>query len=310
MAVVTLSLIANVVAGARQANAAAPNAGSIADPNSAPAASTDIAGQTASAAHSATATTSSAPPTDQKAALTALHGHWNDWAAHYNIAAAQIQDGNWNYAVAHAAAAFLLHPSDANNRDNLRYAIQQAGTMDPTLRRLLYGAWFQQLPGLLSSAGWQRLALAASLLLAAGLTAIVFGLYVPGDSWVTAGNRGERDIRSALRIHWPRDGRRALKFASRSAAAVGLLVFLLAVTAFNAYGVLSQPNAGILLAGVNVSPSPTELVPEQETFPTTAGSVVVTRHAFLGWHQISAGANISGWIRGNAVMPFYAASRH
>jgi hypothetical protein len=215
----------------------------------------------------------------QQSAVTALRAHWNDWAAHYNIAAAEIQAGNWNFAVAHAAAAFLLHPSSSDNRDNLRFAIQQAGTMDPTLRRLLYGAWFQQFPVLLSPAGWQRLALMSSLILAAGLTALVIALYVPKH-------------------------RQPLRLAGRGGAAAGALLLGVAMVAFTDYGVLSQSSAGMLLEGVNLTPSPTELVPEQETSPATAGSVVLARNSFLGWQQVSS-ANISGWVRKNAVMPFY-----
>jgi len=216
----------------------------------------------------------------QKSAVTALRAHWNDWTAHYNIAAAQIQAGNWNVAVAHAADAFLLHPSSGNNRDNLRFALQQAGTMDPTLRRLLYGAWFQRLPVLLSPVGWQRLALISSLVLAAGLTALVIALYVPKH-------------------------RRPLGLGGAGGAAVGVSLLGLAIMAFTSYGALSQPSAGMLLEGVNLNPSPTELVPEQETSPATAGSVVLAGHSFLGWQQISNGANISGWVRNSAVLPFY-----
>jgi hypothetical protein len=215
----------------------------------------------------------------QKSAVTALRAHWNDWAAHYNIAAAQIQAGNWNLAVAHAADAFLLHPASRDNRDNLRLAIQQAGTMDPTLRRLLYGAWFQQFPVLLSPAGWQRVALVSSLILAAGLTALVIALYVP-------------------------EHRRPVGLAGGSGAAVGALSLGLAVVAFTDYGTLSRPCAGMLLESVNLTPSPTELVPEQETSPAAPGSVVLAGHSFLGWQQVSS-ANISGWVRKNAVMPFY-----
>jgi hypothetical protein len=216
----------------------------------------------------------------QTLAVTALRAHWNDWAAHYNIAAARIQSGNWNFAVAHAAAAFLLHPSCADNRDNLRFAIQQAGTMDPTLRRLLYGAWFQRIPVLLSPAGWQRLALVSSLILAAGLTALVIALYVPKHP-------------------------RPLKLAGRGAAAAGSLLLGLAIVAFTDYGALGQPSAGMLLEGVNLNPSPTELVPEQETSPAAAGSVVLAGNSFLSWQQVSSGANLSGWVRKSAVMPFY-----
>jgi hypothetical protein len=60
----------------------------------------------------------------------------------------------------------------------------------------------------------------------------------------------------------------------------------------------------MLLESVNLTPSPTELVPEQETSPAAPGSVVLAGHSFLGWQQVSS-ANISGWVRKNAVMPFY-----
>jgi len=73
---------------------------------------------------------------------------------------------------------------------------------------------------------------------------------------------------------------------------------------------LNQTTAGILLEGINLNPSPTELVPERETSPATAGSVVLPQSAFLSWQRISAGANVSGWVRKNAVMPLYESSRH
>jgi hypothetical protein len=222
---------------------------------------------------------------EQQAAANALRLHWNDWGAHYNIATAQIQAGNWNYAVAHAATAFLLQPSSAANRDNLRFAIQQTGSMDPTLRRLLYGPWFQQFPALLSPARWQQVGLGASLVLAAGLTAMVVALYLPAR-------------------------RRPLTVGGRGGIIAGGAVMVVALISYNAYGMLAHSTAGILVESVNLSPSPTELVPEQETFPASAGSVVVPERSFLDWRQVSLGANVSGWTRENAVMPFYQASRH
>jgi hypothetical protein len=221
---------------------------------------------------------------DQKAAVAALRANWTDWAAHYNIAAAQMHEGNWNYAVAHATAAFVLDPSQAFNRDNLRFASQQAGTLDPTLRRFLYGAWFQRFPTLFSPAAWQRWALAASCLIAAGLTTLVLVIYVP-------------HLRGYTRV------------GPRSALAIGVVLFALSVSSYDAYGTLSRPAAGILLTDVNLSPSPTELVPEQDMFPATAGSVTLPRSAFLGWQQVAVGPNIVGWLRKNTVMPLYTAPR-
>jgi hypothetical protein len=220
----------------------------------------------------------------QPAALQALHANWNDWAAHHNVGAFQIQQGNWNVAVACAAAAFVQHPSTAATRDNLRFALQQSGTMDPTLRRLLYGAWYQRIPDLLSPSGWQHLALAASLIVAAGLTAMVTALYVSNHRYLLLGSRG--------------------------GLAFGAMLFITAVMAWNAYGALNQPAAGMLLQSVNLSPVPTELVPEQQTSPLPAGSVVLAHRSFLGWQQVTFGENASGWVRRNAVMPFYGAPRH
>ena len=222
---------------------------------------------------------------DQQAAARAVRLHWNDWAAHYNIAAAQIAQGNWNYAVAHAATAFLLEPTSSANRDNLRFAIQQSGSMDPTLRRLLYGPWFQQFPGLLSPAGWQHLSLFASLVLAAGCSALVVMLYFP--AW-----------------------RRALALGGRCGLAAGGVLLIVALAAFNDYGMLARANSGILVQPVNLSPSPTELVPEAQTTPASAGAVVLPERSFLGWRKVTPGMSVSGWVRDNAMMPFYQASRH
>ncbi len=175
-AAATVLLVLGIEAGAAKADQTAASVSSASQPEAAdsgakrPGMPTPAVGRTTGKA------AGEAPPgdhplvsaADQQAAVDALHGHWNDWAAHYNLAIGQIQEGNWNYAVAHATSAFLLHPASAANRDNLRFAIQQAGSMDPTLRRLLYGAWFQRYPALLSPAGWQRTALVASVALAGG----------------------------------------------------------------------------------------------------------------------------------------------
>ena len=239
----------------------------------------------AAPAEDADALTTAALGAAQPEALKALHANWNDWAAHHNVAAYQIQEGNWNAAVAHATAAFVQHPSSEATRDNLRFALMQSGTMDPVLRRLLFGAAYQRAPALLSPTGWQRLALVASLILAAGLTARVIALYV--------------------------SKRRAfLRLVGGSGLAAGLVLLIASGTAWSAYGALNQPAAGILIQSVNLSPVPTELVPEQETSPAPAGSVVLTQRSFLGWRQVSVGDNASGWVRVNAVMPFYGSPRH
>jgi hypothetical protein len=81
-------------------------------------------------------------------------------------------------------------------------------------------------------------------------------------------------------------------------------LFIVASVAWNAYGPLNQPTAGILVQSVNVSPAPTDLVPEHETAPAPAGAVVLTDRSFLGWRQITVN-NASGWVRVSVVMPLY-----
>jgi hypothetical protein len=221
----------------------------------------------------------------QGPATQALRTDWNNWAAHYNIAAQQMVQGNMDYAVAHLTAALLQHPASSAVQDNLRWSLQQAGTMDPTLRRLLYGAWFQRYPALLSPAGWQRLGLFAGLFVGVGLCALVLPIYL---------NRREHELR----------------LTGRGAVAAGIVLGVLAVMSWNAWGDLHRPNAAMLVEGINLSPAPTDLVKDRETLPMTAGSLTLTQATFLGWKQVQLlglpGGKVTGWIRSPYVMPLYA----
>jgi hypothetical protein len=143
-------------------------------------------------------------------------------------------------------------------------------------------------PAILPASGWQKLALAAGLVFATGLSAIIFAWYAP----VISGFQ--------VPAYW--------SWTSRSGVAVGALLMALAVSSWNAYGALGQPSAAILVQGANASPVPTDLVPVEETSPLTAGTVVLTHRMFLGWREVSSEPNISGWIRSSALMPLYQAA--
>jgi hypothetical protein len=220
----------------------------------------------------------------QGPAVKALHSDWNNWAAHYNIAAEQMVQGNVDYAVAHLTAAFLQEPASGAVQDNLRWSLQQTGSMDPTLRRLLYGAWFQRYPALLSPASWQWLGLVAGLVVGAGLCTWVLLLYT---------TRSQQELR----------------LAGRWAVPVGIALLALAVVSWNAWGELHRPNAAMTVEGINISPAPTDLVADKETLPVAAGSLTVTRASFLGWKQVrivGIPGKVTGWIRAPYVMPLYA----
>ncbi len=214
----------------------------------------------------------------------ALHANWNNWAAHYDVGTQQMVQGNVDYAVAHLTAAFLQHPSSGAVQDNLRWSLQQVGTMDPTLRRLLYGAWFQRYPVLLSPVGWQRLGLLAGLCVGGGLCAVILQLYTTRH-------------------------RRELQLGGRWAVVVGIVPLVVSVMAWNTWGDLHRPNVAMLVEGINLSPDPTDLVKDRETLPVAAGSVALTQSSFLGWKQVQlvgVPGKITGWTRAPYLMPLYA----
>ncbi len=221
----------------------------------------------------------------QGPANQALRADWNNWAAHYDIAAQQMAQGNTDYAVAHLTAAFLQHPVSGDVQDNLRWSLQQAGSMDPTLSRLLYGAWFQRYPALLSPASWQRLGLLAGLLIGGGLCALVLPIYT---------TRREYELR----------------LTGRWAVLAGIALLAVSVLSWNAWGDLHRPNVAMLVEGINLSPAPTDLVKDRETLPMTAGSLTLSQATFLGWKQEQLlgfpGGKVAGWVRSPYVMPLYA----
>lgn len=212
----------------------------------------------------------------------ALKLGWNDWAAHHNIAAADLQKQQWNAAVAHGTIAFLQHPRSAATRDNLRFALAQAQNPEPTLRRLLSGQWYERFATLFSPAQWQRLALAASLLLAAALTLAVLGMYRPQ--------------------------RRPLALALRGSVAAGVLLLVVSLHGWNSYGRLGDPRAGILVLQAEISPEPSDLTPREDSSPAAAGTIVQARRGFLGWQQVQVRDDLTGWVRHDAMLPFYAAA--
>lgn len=224
---------------------------------------------------------------DGLAAQAALKANWNDWAAHRNLAVVLTQRGDLNLAIAHAMAAFVQHPAAASTRDTLLAAYGETPTVDANLRRLLSGAWYQRIPTLLSPSGWQKLTLAAAVIVAATLSAMIFAWYVPTI----------RGFRLPTYRSW----------TGRGALAVGAMLVIVSVSSWNAYGAMSQSSAAILLQNANAMPTPTDLVPVEETSPLAAGAVVLAERTFLSWQQVrSDRPEVSGWIRDNTLMPLYS----
>jgi hypothetical protein len=244
-------------------------------------------------------------PEVQQAALTALKANWNDWAAHHNLAAYLTQEGASHSAIAHATAAFVQHPSSNATRATLLAALGETQIIDEHLRRLLSGTWYERAPTLLSPAGWQRLGLVAGLIAATGFTLLVLTMYFsPGSASPSQASSAQVSL-GQISLGRARLPRPALLWAGRGAAAFGVLLLVASITSWHSYGTLNQPNAAILLQDANASPVPTDLVPNEETSPLSAGAVVRTGRTFLSWREVRGSREISGWVRGNAVMPIY-----
>jgi len=88
----------------------------------------------------------------------------------------------------------------------------------------------------------------------------------------------------------------------------GALALIVSIGAFQRLRAAESDHRGHSLEGVNLNPSPTELVPERETSPATAAPWCC-RRALPQLAGISAGANVSGWVRKNAVDALYESSR-
>lgn len=269
------ALLASLCVGSRAAQDGAAAAAQSPQDDAKPARALDVKvdGRAAAALRSA-----------QAPAARALRADWNNWGAHYNVATQQMIQGNVDYAVAHLTAALLQHPTSGAVQDNLRWSLQQAGSMDPTVKRLLYGAWFQRYPVLLSPAGWQRLGLMAGLLIGAGACAGVLQIYVSRND--------------------------SLRRMSRGLLAAGVLFLTISVSAWNGWGDLHRPNAAMLVEDINLSPAPTDLVKDRETLPMTSGSLALSQATFLGWKEVQLvglpGGRVTGWVRSRYVMPLYA----
>jgi hypothetical protein len=121
--------------------------------------------------------------------------------------------------------------------------------------------------------------LSASLLLAAGLTLAVLMMYMPR--------------------------RRPLVFAMRGGIAAGSAVLVLSLHGWSSYGRLADPRAGILVQQLEIVPEPSDLTPRDESSPAAAGTIVQARRGFLSWQQVKVRDDLTGWVRRDALLPFY-----
>jgi hypothetical protein len=220
------------------------------------------------------------------AAAARLTRRWNDPAAHHALALAHAAREDWNASLVHAVAAFAQAPSHAT-RTTLRSALDHNEVAARQLQPLLAGRWYERLPAYASPASWQRSALAAALVAAALLSTLVAAAYVTTPGALAQVRR------------W------RLRELAAGGAAIALVVIGASVYSWSAYGLLREPDAAIGLQSANASPVPSDLVPEEETSPFVAGTLVRQRATFLGWRRVESASGATGWVRREVVRSVY-----
>jgi hypothetical protein len=100
--------------------------------------------------------------------------------------------------------------------------------------------------------------------------------------------------------------RRPAIFAMRGVIAAGALVMLVSIHGYSTYGRLADPRAAILVQSLEIGPEPSDLTPREKSSPALAGTIVQARREFLTWQQVKVRKDLTGWVRRDALMPFYA----
>jgi len=212
--------------------------------------------------------------------LAHLRQQPDDWAAHTNVALCSAQLDAWPESNAHATAAMLLHPRDASVRRQLRLAVTHLDGVDPAVRRLVDAAWYDRPLSWLSPGEWQNLLLGGVAVFGLALILLISALYMG-------------------------PARLAFRSAGQAMAAVGLGVVVAGTTALWRYGPLADPQAAMVVTATQLNSIPTDAVEKQKSVPIAPGTVVVIERSFLGWDKVQARGDTTGWLRREALVPFF-----
>lgn len=203
----------------------------------------------------------------------------SDWAVHNNVALAYAQEERWADAAAHWTSAMLLNPGNQTIRANLRLALTHLDGVDPSLRRALSNDFRDRAVRVRSPADWQLIFAIGAIVVAGGMVFVVLGLYWPPSR------------------RWRRIG--------VSVAALGVVTSAVATYAESRYGPLAEPKAGMIVQPTELHSIPSDLAEDQQKTFLPPGSVIVMDQDFLGWHRVQAAGGSVGWVRREAITPFF-----
>jgi hypothetical protein len=208
----------------------------------------------------------------------------NDWIARYNLGLAEAQSGSAARALAHTGAAFLLQPRSEATRWNLRTFAAQVPGADPHFATLVSARGLAALARCAGPAEWQAILLTAAVLICAGGAVGLRNAYAGGA-----------------------DARR--RWLARLPTMGGLALAGSALLALQQYGVLANPAAAVVAQETVLRSVPTDAQEAQAQHQILPGSVVLLQKDFLGWIRVALPSGETGWLRRDAIVPFYAAPK-
>jgi len=210
----------------------------------------------------------------------AITTDYNDWIAHHNLALALAQQGRFDEAGAHASVAFVQNPRHPSTRWHLVYTLERSGYSPPIISRFLNPGWEERIAQLASYAEWQRLLLLGLVLGVLALTLVLLAAY----------------------------GRRlpSWRFLSWTSGLLGVALMAGAGFGLQTWGMMGDPQTAMTWQAGELRSIPTDLNSDQQTTPLAAGSVSRIDKPFLGWRQISFPNGQTGWVRREALVPFWS----
>ncbi len=200
-----------------------------------------------------------------------------DWSARHNLSLALSQQDRWAEAAVQASAAFIQNPSDPASRRQLALVCDKADFVPQPLDALTQSGPMESLARMQSPGGWQRTAVASSVLAAAALALALASAYGrPRRAW-------------------------ALPVAI-AALAIALCAGAASFLGYRAYGIMADTRAVVVWRSGTLRSIPTEADVSQKTTALAAGSTAIADKPFLGWIRLSFPNGESGWVAASEII--------
>lgn len=218
-------------------------------------------------------------PAAEKMWREAIAKNPTDWIAHHNLSLALEQQDRAGEAAAHAAAAFVQHPSSPAVRWHFAHISEKAGFAPTPLMPFLKPSFTEATAQNLSPAQWQLSLIGCAVAAAFAIGLMLFASY----------------------------GRRSTGMVA-AGWTVLVLSFCAAVMSFGCwknYASAADTKAVVLWRNGILRSIPTEADTTQKTTAVSPGSVAQVTRELLGWRQVSFENGQTGWVRAEELVALW-----